>query len=321
MTRYEFTRIAHALIVCGALASTGSSGAAAQSRAYRSGVELVPLTVTVTNRAGEYVKGLTGSDFTVLEDGVPQPLAFFAAGTVPIDLALVLDTSASMARTMPLVRAAAKGLIQTLRQGDRGAVLTVSGSVAMPQGLTGNGDALSAAIDALPADGRTALYDALYVALRELARERREHAEVRRQVVVLLSDGLDNASHVSADDVASTARRVGASIYAIALSNSREPHHASPWDRVEARAAFEMQTLASESGGRMFRPTSARELPQTYQAIANELASQYDLGYVPAGPVGGGSFRRVAVRVPPAVRAVARTRSGYYAGGDSASGR
>ena len=82
-----------------------------------------------------------------------------------------------------------------------------------------------------------------------------------------------------------------------------------------------MQALASESGGRMFRPTSARELPQTYQAIANELASQYDLGYMPAGPVGQGSFRRVAVRVPPAVRAVARTRSGYYAGGDSASGR
>ena len=81
MTRHEFTRIAHALIVCGALASTGSSGAAAQSRAYRSGVELVPLTVTVMNRAGEYVKGLTGSDFTVLEDGVPQSLAFFAAGT------------------------------------------------------------------------------------------------------------------------------------------------------------------------------------------------------------------------------------------------
>ena len=111
MTRHEFTRIAHALIACGALASTGSSGAAAQSRrAYRSGVELVPLTVTVTNRAGEYVKGLTGSDFTVLEDGVPQPLAFFAAGTVPIvSLALVLDTSASMARTMPLVRAAGQG--------------------------------------------------------------------------------------------------------------------------------------------------------------------------------------------------------------------
>ena len=164
--------------------------------------------------------------------------------------------------------------------------------------------------------------DALYIALRELARERREHTEVRRQVVVMLSDGLDNASHVSADDVASTARRVGASIYAIALSNSRDPqHYALPWNRGEARAVFEMQALASESGGRMFRPTSARELPQTYQAIANELASQYDLGYMPAGPVGQGSFRRVAVRVPPAVRAVARTRSGYYAGGDSASGR
>jgi Ca-activated chloride channel family protein len=312
-TNRDIIRFAGALLACAALASAGRSGAAAEQPAYRSGIELVPLTVTVTNRAGEHVEGLTGTDFTVLEDGVPQSLAFFAAGTVPIDLVLVLDTSASMSRDLPLAKSAAKGLVQTLKEGDRVAVLAVSESVAMPQGFTGDRHAISTAIDAAPAQGSTAVYDGVYIALKELARERRHDTEVRRQVLVLLSDGVDNASHVSADDVADTARRVGASIYVIALSRDSESLRGSGSDRRHARAAFEMQALANDSGGRLFQPTSARELPQIYSAIAGELASQYDLAYVPADQVGDGSFRRVAVRVSAAIRAVARTRSGYYA--------
>jgi VWFA-related protein len=312
MMKRNVTRFACAVLACTALASSMGSGAAAQRPAYRSGIELVPLTVTVTNRAGGHVEGLTGTDFTVLENGVPQSLAFFAAGTVPIDLVLVLDTSGSMSRDLPLVKSAAKGLVQTLKEGDRVAVLAVSESVAMPQGFTGDRRAVSAVIDAVPARGNTAVYDGLYIALRELARERRDDTEVRRQVLVLLSDGLDNASRLSADDVADTARRVGATIYVIALSRDRELLILSKSHRLHARAVFEMQALANDSGGRLFQPATARELPQIYGAIASELASQYDLAYVPGNQAVDGSFRRVAVRVSEAIRAVARTRSGYY---------
>ena len=310
MAGQDHGRITRALMICAALASAASSSPVAQSRTYRSGIELVPLTVTVTNRAGEYVKGLTRSDFTVFENGVPQALTFFAAGTVPIDLALVIDTSSSMMTAMPLVRAAATGLVQALGDDDRVAVFAANRSVAMPQGFTTDRAAISSAIQAQSARGATAVYDAVYIALQELARQRRHETEVRRQVLVLLSDGLDNASHVSAEEVADRARRVGASVYAIALTNPAEAHLAQNRDR--ARAAFDLKALVSDSGGRLFHSPSSRELPKIYGAIANELANQYDLAYVPPGPADDGSFRRVAVRVS-ADQAVARTRSGYYA--------
>ena len=314
------TRTPSRLVVIGIVTVTASLQAAAQRGVFRSGVDMVPLTVTVTDRAGQYVTGLERTDFTVLENGVPQALTFFSAGAVPIDVALVLDASSSMTADMPLVRAAATGLIRSLRPEDRGAVLAVSSSVAMPQQFTINHDDLAAAIDALPAAGSTAVYDGLYIAMKELVRERRVTTEVRRQVLVLLSDGLDNASHVSAEDVADMARRVGAVIYVVALTDPGLPAIEEQRRRARERALFDMQTLARDTGGRTFRPTTAVQLPDVYGAIARELTSQYDLGYVPETRADGGAFRRVAVRVRPPMGAVARTRSGYYAGRGSAHG-
>jgi Ca-activated chloride channel family protein len=213
---------------------------------------------------------------------------------------------------LPVVKAAAKGLVATLKEGDRAAVLSANRSVQIPQTFTTDRHAIDAAIDGVSARGPTAVYDALYIALKELARHRRAGTEVRRQVLIMLSDGLDNASHVSADDVAEAARRVSASVYAIALIAPDQVHVALPGGRALARAAFEMQALARDSGGRIFRPTSSLELPRIYGSIANELANQYDLAYEPGG-VNDGRFRRLAVRLSPETRASARTRSGYYA--------
>ena len=146
---------------------------------------------------------------------------------------------------------------------------------------------------------------------KEFARERGDRAEVRRQVLVLLSDGLDNASHVSADEMADLARRVGASIYVVALTDPILQAHGTLREREPQRATYAIRALAQEAGGRIFFPTSTTELPAVYGAIARELASQYDLGYVPARPGGDGRFRRIGVRVLPPASGVARTRSGY----------
>jgi Ca-activated chloride channel family protein len=214
---------------------------------------------------------------------------------------------------LPLVQTAANGLVRQLRACDRGAVVEVKDTAGIPQGFTSDQALISRAIRALTPSGSTALYDGLYIVLREFERERGAAAQVRRQVLVLLSDGLDNKSHISFDEVMDLARRVGVNIYVIALRGEVALMRRIDMDESMLRAAYSMGAVARETGGRTIFPKSAHELPAIYTAIAHELASQYELGYVPVRPGGDGAFRRVAVRVPPRPNALARTRSGYYA--------
>jgi Ca-activated chloride channel family protein len=301
------------LAAAGALALCGPARVDAQTATFKSGVDMVPLTVTVTDTSGRYITGLTGSDFTVLEDGVEQPVSFFACGDVPVDLALVIDTSVSMRADLPIVQSAASGLVRTLRGSDRGAVIEVKDTAGIPQPFTSDRLLIERSIRALKTSGATALYDGLYVALKEFERERRATLQVRRQVLVLLSDGLDTKSHLAFEDVMDLERRVGVNIYVIALRGDAALTPRARQDGSILEAEFTMGAVARESGGRSFFPKDARELPEIYAAIAQELASQYDLGYSPVRPGGNGAFRRVAVRMPPHTNAVARTRGGYYA--------
>jgi Ca-activated chloride channel homolog len=285
----------------------------AQQVTFKSGIEMVPLVVTVTDTNGRYVTGLTGDDFTVLEDGVVQRLSFFASGAIPLDVALVVDTSSSMVNDLPLVQSAAAGLVHRLRATDRGAIVEVKGSIGMPQPFTSDVSRIEQTLRSLKASGNTALYDGLYVILKEFERERHDAAQLRRQVLVVLSDGVDTGSHVAFEDVLNLARRTGVGVYIIALRSDIQMIPREHLDESILHADYAIATFTRESGGRTFFPKSARELPAIYNAIAQELGSQYDLGYLPLRAGGDGGFRRVAVHMPPQMNALARTRSGYYA--------
>jgi Ca-activated chloride channel family protein len=191
--------------------------------------------------------------------------------------------------------------------------MEVRDAVRIPQPLTSDRGQIESTIRGMRASGNTALYDGLYVVLKELDRARRESPEIRRQALVLLSDGIDTTSRLLFDDVIDLARRVGVSIYAIALRGSAIPLRRAEQDESVLRAEYAMRTFAREAGGRAFFPRSAQELPAIYDAIALELANQYELGYVPLKPGGDGAFRRLAVRL--AATGLPRTRSGYYAMG------
>jgi Ca-activated chloride channel homolog len=288
----------------------------AQRPPFRTGVALVPLTVTVTDGRGQYVTNLTGSDFTVFDEGVPQPLAFFASEQVPIDLALVIDVSSSMGRHLPIVRKAASGLLRSLRAHDQVTVAALTGSLGILQPLTTDRARIEAAVRDLSASGETALYNGLYVMLKEFERERTGKSDVRRQAIVLLSDGLDTASHFGADEVMALAQRVGVNIYVIAVPGVGSTLGRANEDARTLHARHEMRALARHAGGRSFFPQAVMELPGIYDDIARELENQYELGYFPAAG-GDGEFRRVTVRVE---NANARTRSGYYASAPGAPG-
>jgi Ca-activated chloride channel family protein len=274
---------------------------------------MVPLTVTVTDTKGKYVTGLAGSDFEVFEDGVQQDVAFFASDDVPLDVALLVDTSRSMDADLPLVKSAATGLVARLRTTDRAIVVDVKGSTSIVQELTSDRNSLERAIHGLSADGETAVYDAVYVILRELERERRTAAQVRRQALVLLTDGIDTSSRLAFEDVLDVARRGNVSIYVVALKSALAHTPRSALPGAILRSDYALKSVTRESGGRLFEPKTAVDLPSIYSAIAEELFSQYDLGYMPLRAVGNGDFRRVVVRLRPQTNALARTRTGYIA--------
>jgi Ca-activated chloride channel homolog len=313
MSMHGLIRFAVAAMSLVALGGSSPITLDAQGVVYKSGVEMVPLTVTVTDAAGRYPKGLTGHDFAVFEDGVQQPLSFFAGDQVPLDVALIVDTSRSVGRNLPLIRQAASGLIRQLRPDDRGVVVEVKGSITTRQSLTSDQTRLEAAINALKASGATALYDALYVVLSDFDRQRRSHPDVRRQALVVLSDGVDTRSHIAFEDVMEASYRAGVTIYAITMKDPTAGIPRSEQDRSSLQAAYTMRALAEDAGGRVFFPTVASELPAIYQAIADELGNQYELGYAPAQTNLSRAFRHVAVRILPPAIAVARTRRGYCA--------
>ena len=167
---------------------------------FRSGASLVALNVTVSD-GKRLVPGLKQDDFAVYEDGVLQHVQFFEAREVPIDLILLIDTSASMADKMDVVRDAAAGFLATLRDRDRGAVVTFGDRVNIVQPLTDDRKVLERAVRGAQASGSTALNNALYVALKQFARSAQQTGDVRRQAIAMLSDGEDTSSVIGFDDV------------------------------------------------------------------------------------------------------------------------
>jgi len=278
---------------------------------FRSQTELVVLQVSVVDQHGRIVTGLGVNDFGVFEDGVRQSVTFFASNAAPLDLVLLIDTSSSMFGRMALAQDAAIDLIRTLKPGDRGAVVLFSHTIRIAHPLTGDFARLESAIRGAVPTGATAVYEALYVTLRDLARSRAEPGEPRRQAVVVLSDGEDNRSHVEFGDLLDEAKRMTATIFTILPGPFPDPELIDP-SRAKPNALFEMRTLAEETGGRAFAPATMADLGRIYREIASELSQQYLLAYAPQPTLVDG-FRRIAVRAETHPELRVRTRSGYAA--------
>ena len=288
------------LIACGAAA-----GLAAQQR-IRSGVELVELNVTVTDPSGKYVPGLTEGDFEVYEDGAKQKLTFFSATQQPISLAILLDTSASMEERMGIAQEAAIGFTRQLHKDDQAEVIDFDSQVRVLSPFTGDGAALEKAIKTTTANGSTSLYNAVYIALKDLKKVKAaSSSEIRRQAIVLLSDGDDTSSLIEFDQVLDLAKRSETVIYCIGLRQGEIAR------REFKEAEFVLKQLSNETGGRAYFPTDARELAKIYQSIWDELSSQYTMAYSSSNPKRDGAWRRVQVRLAKQ-GFTGRTKLGYY---------
>jgi Ca-activated chloride channel family protein len=284
---------------------------------FGAGIEVINLNVSVTDARGRYVTDLTKNDFAVFEDGVRQELSIFNHEDIPISLVLMLDTSASMDEKLPTARAAAIRFVGTLRPQDNAQIMQFNDRTTILQDFVADHAALDNAIGRTEAAGPTALHNALYVALKELEKQKTQ-AQLRRRAIVLLSDGEDTASLVSDDQVLDLARKTEINIYAISL----RPRRMQDRNAVKfSQAAHLLTALTQDTGGQVHFPNSLSELDAVYDRIAEELRTQYSLGYVSNNGRRDGKWRRIVVRIPAREDIQVRHKLGYFAVGTTTSSR
>lgn len=289
-----------------AIAALGSLLAAQQTPKLRSGVELVSLNVSVTAE-GKYITDLEQAEFEVFEDGAKQNVTFFSRKQQPIALAILLDTSNSMEGRLKTAQEAAVGFARRMTPEDVAEVIEFSSQVEILQDFTNDAAALERAIRGTNADGSTALYNAIYISLKELKKVKaRTEDEIRRQAIVVLSDGDDTSSLMPYEEVLDLAKRSETAVYTIGLRQEYPGGRAS-----FKEAEFVLKQLAQETGGRSFFPTSVNELPKIYEQISQELSTLYSVAYSSKNPLRNGAWRRIVVRIARPGH-VARTRQGYY---------
>jgi VWFA-related protein len=290
-------------MMCALVMAQQPSGAPA----FRSSSELVVLHVTVLDRDAQYVAGLPREAFAVSEDGRPQTISFFESADSAVTVGLVIDSSISMHRNRPAVIAAGSSFIDSSHPDDEMFTINFNERVwpglRVPQRFTSDRDELRRALHQSGARGRTALFDALRAALTHLASGQRQ-----KKVLIVISDGGDNASATTFDQVLSMALRMNAVIYAVSI-----------YDQYNREGNKDvLRKLAAVTGGTAFFVQDVRKVNTALDQIAREIRSGYVIGYVPAALSPGHHAVRVDVRSPDRRRLTARARSGYVSGGQDA---
>ena len=275
-----------------------------QAPSFRSiSTELVVLPVIVTDKQGRFVADLNQERFAVYDNGRRVAIDFFSSEDTPVTVGLVIDASSSMRGKLGEVIAATMRFATLSNPDDEFFVVRFNDDVRELTAdahflLAADHDALEKAVTSLTAEGRTALYDALMAGLEHLDRGTRP-----RKVLVLVSDGGDNASLATLDRVLARARQSNVTIYTIGVFDADD----------DDRNPGVLKALARATGGERFLPRSAGPLVAACEHIAREIRSGYTIGYAP--PDRDGAFHRVRVEVDGRDRPLTvRTRPGYFAG-------
>jgi len=285
---------------------TGPEGQ--QAGVFRSGAKMVPVYATVTDSQGALVPNLTREDFEILDNGVRQELVVFENQTQPITAIVMLDSSGSMTNSLKLVNAGAEQFIIRLLPQDKAQVGAFNDKVEFSGTFTSDRDELVAALRELDFGNPTRLYDAIDQSLDRLG------AVEGRRVIVVLTDGDDNSSKVGQGDVLSRALADEVMIYGIGL----ESDYFDGMRRVRTNPDRVVRKLAEETGGGYYLLKATADLNTTFTRIAQELHSQYVLGFSPT--LLDGKVHKLTVNVKrPGMKA--RARKSYVASSDAAPGR
>ena len=321
MKKYLFIGAALVLAPFLLLGQSGKPMAATQPQAnsqdsggavFSSETRLVPLNVTVMDKSGHRVTNLPQSAFTVLENGVPQQIKIFKREDVPVSLGLIIDNSGSMRDKRQGVEAAALALVKDSNPQDEVFVVNFNDEAYLDtcQGSSSNCftndiKVMEQALSRIDSRGGTAMRDAIRMSIDELKKGKRD-----KKVLLVVTDGNDNASLISLENLVRSAQQNDVLVYAIGLLSEE--------DRKEAKKAKRaMDLLVESTGGQAFYPRDVSEVDKIAHEVAHDIRNQYTIAYTPSNEALDGTYRTIKVMVKGPGSPVARTRSGYYASADA----
>jgi len=280
-------------------------------------VSLVVLHASVLNDRSIFVPGLKQENFRVFEDKVEQKLAVFKQEDVPVSFGLVIDNSGSMRDKRQQVNAAALTFVKTSNPQDEGFVVNFNDDYYLDteHDFTSDLNEMRTALERIDARGSTALYDAVIGSLDHLKKGTRD-----KKVILIVTDGEDNASRHSLENTVEQAQRNDALIYAVGVFSDDDIKHNR---RAMKKARTALSQLANATGGLAFFPEDASDTEAICTQIAHDIRNQYTLAYYPSNVARDGTFRGVQVEILPphgSGKLSVRTRSGYYASRAPSSG-
>lgn len=282
--------------------------------------DLVDLKVSVVSLNPQHPSPeLLQKDFAVFEDGKPQDISFFAAADAPFDLVLLLDLSASTKGKLKLIRNSAKRFVEATRPTDRVAVVVFTDVATVVAPLTQDRQLLKKSIDDIEKPvGGTKFWDSLRAVLAILDAS---HNPLRRNAVVVMTDGVDNAlpdvfgpgSATGFDQLLNIVRASDAIVFPIYLDTEPEVVKTHP-DQTDAYAMArdQLASLAQASGSRLYRANKLKDLDDVYQQVIGDLGRIYSIGYKPSNTLRDGKWRAVDVKIQGQQDVTARTKEGYY---------
>jgi Ca-activated chloride channel family protein len=280
-----------------------------QGHSIKADVDLVVLHTTVADERGEFVADLKQNNFRVFEDKVEQKISVFSREDIPVTMGLVIDNSGSMREKRAQVNAAALTLVRTSNPQDEVFVVNFNDEyyLDLNEDFTNDPRELNDALSKIETRGSTALYDAIIGSLDHLKRGHKD-----KKVLLVVTDGDDNASRKSFAYMVQAAEQSNAVIYAIGIFSEEDRKHDK---RMVRRSKKDLSMLATATGGVPYFPEDLEQVEAICKQVARDIRNQYTIGYYPTNTAKDGTFRNVQVQViPPRGRGKlsVRTRTGYY---------
>ncbi len=272
----------------------------------RRDVEEVVLNATVLDDHNKLVMNLTKPDFAVAEDGVPQTIISFQHEDIPVSMGILVDNSGSMRDKRQAVNSAALDLVKSSNKDDEAFIVNFSDEAYIDQDFTSDIGKLREGLSHIDSKGGTALYDAVVASADQLAKG----AKRPKQVLLVITDGEDNASVMSLEQTIQRIQALqGPEVYSIGLLFKDEGG-----GREARRAKRALQMLSSETGGVAFFPKTIDEVDEIAGEVARDIRSQYTIGYHSTKPASLGGFRIIKVEAHASGygKLIVRTRTGYY---------
>jgi len=287
------------------------AGAQAQAgHRIKSDVDLVVLHVTVADDHGQFVPNLQEDNFRVFEQNVEQKISYFSRQDIPVTMGLIIDNSGSMREKREQVAVAAMTFVRTSNPQDEAFVVNFNDEYYLDTegDFTNDQKDLNDALSRIDTRGSTALYDAL---IGSLAHVKKGHKDKR--VLLVITDGDDDASQKTLEDAMRAAEESTATIYTIGVFSEDDRQHEK---RMVRHSKKVLQEIAEATGGLAYFPDNLNEVTPICEQVAKEIRNQYTIGYYPTNTAKDGTFRSVQLKViPPNGRGklFLRTRTGYYA--------